>query len=132
MDKDTKYSLLSDMIMLAKTENGITEIELQFLITVANQLGVSETELKEIANASPKKVVIQPEAQRILHFHRLVLLMNVDQDTDDSELLIVRNFGLSMGLSQEAINKVLNIMYNYENKVVPPDVLISIFKTQHN
>ncbi len=132
MDKHTKLSLLSDMIALARTSDGIKDIEYNFLIAVANQLGISEAELNALTNSKPQKKVIQPESQRILHFHRLVLLMNVDQYTDNRELLIVKNFGLKMGLSQEAIDKVLKIMHNYPNKVVPPDVLIDIFKTQHN
>jgi len=132
MNKEAKLSLLSDMIALAKASEGIKPIEFNFLIAVASQLGISETELSELTYSSTKKVVIQPESQRILHFHRLVLLMNVDQQTDENELLIVKNFGLRLGLSQDAVNKVLDIMDNYPNKVVPPDVLISIFKAQHN
>jgi len=132
MDKDIKLRLLSDMIALARTSEGINEIEYNFLIAVANQLGITKTELNELSTSKTKKVIIQPESQRILHFHRLVLLMNVDQHTDNRELLIVKNFGLKMGLSQEAIDKVLKIMNNYPNKVVPPDVLIALFKAQHN
>jgi len=132
MDKESKLSLLSDMIALAKSSEGINEIENDFLSAVARQLGVSEVELQQLVDNPAKPVTIQPEAQRILHFHRLVLLMNVDQDTDSKELLIVKNFGLRLGLSQEAVNKVLSVMNNYPNKLIPPDVLVSIFKTQHN
>ena len=132
MNKDTKLSLLSDMIALARTVQGINDIEFSFLVAVADQLGITETELNTLRSTSANKVTLQTEAQRILHFHRLVLLMNVDQHTDTKELLIAKNFGLKMGLSQEAVNRVLKIMDNYPNKVVPPDVLIDIFKTQHN
>ncbi len=132
MDKDVRLSLLSDMIALARTSDGIKDIEYNFLIAVAKQLGITESELNKLATKKPKKIIIQPESQRILHFHRLVLLMNVDQHTDNRELLILKNFGLKMGLSQEAVDKVLKIMHNYPNKVVPPDVLVDIFKTQHN
>jgi len=132
MDKESRLSLLSDMIALAKTSDGISDIEIEFLSAVARQLEVSDVELHELINNPAKPVTIHPEAQRILHFHRLVLLMNVDQDTDAKELLTVKNFGLRLGLSQEAVDKVLSVMDNYPNKVVPPDVLVSIFKTQHN
>ena len=132
MNKETKLSLLSDMLALARTSDGVKDIEYNFLLVVANQLGITEAELKALATSKSQKIVIQPESQRILHFHRLVLLMNVDQHTDNRELLIVKNFGLKMGLSQEAVDKVLKIMNNYPNKVVPPELLIDIFKTQHN
>jgi len=132
MDKKTKLSLLSDLIALARTSEGINDIEYNFLALVAKQLGITTTELDELSSKKGEKKIIQPEAQRILHFHRLVLLMNVDQYADNRELLIVKNFGLKMGLNQEAIDRVLKIMHNYPNKVVPPEVLIDIFKTQHN
>ncbi len=132
MDKKTKLSLLSDLIALARTSEGINEIEYDFLVIVARQLGITEAELEELSTKKAEKIIISSEAQRILHFHRLVLLMNIDQHADNRELLIVKNFGLKMGLSQDAIDKVLKIMGNYPNKVVPPEVLINIFKTQHN
>ncbi len=37
-----------------------------------------------------------------------------------------------MGLSQESINRVLDLMESFPNKIVPPDVLIDIFKVQYN
>ncbi|MFD0862320.1 TerB family tellurite resistance protein [Sungkyunkwania multivorans] len=132
MDKPSKLSLLSDLIALARVSDGVKDIEHSFLVVVANQMGISETDLKLLYDVPQKPVPIQPEANRILHFHRLVLMMNVDRDTDALELVKVKNFGLRMGLSQEAVTTVLKVMDDYPNKVVPPDVLIKIFKTQHN
>lgn len=132
MDKETKLGLLSDMIALARTSEGVNETEYNFLLAVADQMGISESEVRELANSKPKHVILKNEFERILHFHRLVLLMNVDQDTSKKELLIVKNFGLRLGLHQEAVNKVLEVMDNYPNKIIPPEVLINIFKVQHN
>lgn len=132
MDKETKLSLLSDMIALARSSEGIKDIELNFLIAVAAQMGISESEVHRLTRSNPKKIIIQSETERILHFHRLVLMMNIDQLTDNREILTVKNFGLKMGLNQEAIDKVLIIMNEYPDRVVPPDVLIDLFKAQHN
>ena len=44
----------------------------------------------------------------------------------------IHNFGLRMGLSHESINRVLDLMDSFPNKIVPPDFLIDIFKVQYN
>jgi len=61
-----------------------------------------------------------------------VLLMNLDKHISDKELVKLHNFGLRMGLSHESINKVLDLMESFPNKIIPPDFLIDIFKIQYN
>jgi hypothetical protein len=58
--------------------------------------------------------------------------MNLDQNIRDKDLVKLHNFGLRMGLSHESINKVLDVMESFPNKIVPPDFLIEIFKVQYN
>ena len=58
--------------------------------------------------------------------------MNVDQEQHEKEMYRLRNIGLKMGLPPAATEQVLRIMHQYPNKVVPPDVLIDIFKTHYN
>ena len=58
--------------------------------------------------------------------------MNIDSERTQQEITRLHNFGLRMGLSHESINKVLYLMESFPNKIVPPDVLIDIFKVQSN
>ena len=58
--------------------------------------------------------------------------MNIDSESSKSGAIKLFNFGLRMGLSHESISKVLYLMESFPNKIVPPDVLIDIFKTQYN
>ena len=58
--------------------------------------------------------------------------MNLDTDISSKELVKLHNFGLRMGLSHESINRVLDLMNSFPNKIVPPDFLIDIFKVQYN
>jgi hypothetical protein len=37
-----------------------------------------------------------------------------------------------MGLNHDAINRVLDLMESFPNRMVPPDFLIDIFKVQYN
>lgn len=130
--KAEKLSLLTEMIAFAKSDTKVNEVEYNFLLAVASQIEVSKADFDRLfQNPAPHKPIAS-ESERIVQFHRLVLLMNIDQDIRDEELVRLHEFGLRMGLNPNAIDKVLQVMGDYENNVVPPDVLLSIFKTYYN
>lgn len=129
-----KLSLLSEMIAFAKYDKEINDVEYGFLLGVAKQLGISRSDFDYLIEHPVTYVHLKSHSERIVQFHRLVLLMNIDQGNQDNSLGIIKlyNFGLRMGLSHESITKVLYLMESFPNKIVPPDVLIDIFKTQYN
>ena len=126
-----KLSILSDMIAIARADEVISDKEYYFLASVAEQLGVDRDLFESLFEKEVEKVIPKTQAERILHFHRLVLLMNVDEQ-HESELAMIRDIGLWMGLPPTAVEQVLTIMHQYPNKIVPPEVLISIFKAHFN
>ncbi len=129
---EEKRSLISEMIAFAKADKVVKEEEYQFIRLVAEQLHMSKEEVDSLFEAEADHVPVHPESQRILQFHRLVLLMNVDQESNQQELQKIKELGLRMGLRHEAIDMVLREMFNYENKVIPPEELVAIFKKFYN
>ena len=127
-----KLSLLSEMIAFARVDNSLKEIEYNFLLGVAKQLGISQTDFDYLLTNPVSYVSLKSYSERIVQFHRLVLLMNIDTEVSARELNKLHNFGLRMGLNFDAINKVLELMESFPNKVIPPDFLIDIFKVQYN
>lgn len=127
-----KLSLLSEMIAFARTDENIRNIEYNFLLGVAKQLGISQSDFDYLFQHPVTYVHLKSHSERIVQFHRLVLLMNLDNDNTSRELVKLHNFGLRMGLSHESINRVLDLMESFPNKVVPADFLIDIFKVQYN
>ena len=131
-----KLSLLSEMIAFAKYDKDIKEIEYNFLLGVAKQLGISREDFEYLIEHPVSYTHLKSHSERIVQFHRLVLLMNIEQEyggeNNSSGVTKLYNFGLRMGLSHESITKVLYLMESFPNKIVPPDVLIDIFKTQYN
>jgi len=127
-----KLSLLSEMIAFARVDNSLKEIEYNFLLGVAKQLGISQTDFDYLLTNPVSYVRLKSYSERIVQFHRLVLLMNIDTEVSARELNKLHNFGLRMGLNFDAINKVLELMESFPNKVIPPDFLIDIFKVQYN
>ena len=131
-NKEEKLSLLSEMIQFAKADKDFKEQEYHFILAVASQLGISKEEIDELSNNAVEKKNLHPESQRILQFHRLVLLMNIDQEASPTEIHQIKEIGLHMGLRPEAIDTVLERMHDYPNKVIPPQELISIFSRFYN
>jgi len=127
-----KLSLLSEMISFAKGENNLKQIEYNFLLGVAKQLQISREDFDYLIEHPVTYTHLKSHSERIVQFHRLVLLMNIDNENTSKEVIKLYNFGLRMGLSHESITKVLYLMESFPNKIVPPDVLIDIFKTQYN
>jgi len=127
-----KLSLLSEMIAFARVDNSLKEIEYNFLLGVAKQLDISQTDFDYLLTNPVSYVRLKSYSERIVQFHRLVLLMNIDAEVSSKELNKLHNFGLRMGLNFDAINKVLELMESFPNKVIPPDFLIDIFKVQYN
>jgi hypothetical protein len=131
-----KLSLLSEMIAFAKYDKDIRNIEYNFLLGVAKQLDISREDFEYLIEHPVNYTHLKSHSERIVQFHRLVLLMNIEQkfedDNNSKAVIKLYNFGLRMGLSHESITKVLYLMESFPNKIVPPDVLIDIFKTQYN
>ena len=132
-----KLSLLSEMIAFAKYDKNIKNIEYNFLLGVAKQLRISREDFEYLIEHPVTYTHLKSHSERIVQFHRLVLLMNIEQENTNDENnsageIKLYNFGLRMGLSHESITKVLYLMECFPNKIVPPDVLIDIFKTQYN
>jgi len=127
-----KLSLLSEMIAFARIDKTLKEIEYNFLLGVAKQLEITREDFDYLLDNPVTHINLKSHSERIVQFHRLVLLMNLDKDISNRELVRLHNFGLRMGLSHESISKVLDLMESFPNKIIPPDFLIDIFKIQYN
>ena len=129
-----KLSLLSEMIAFAKYDKDIKNIEYNFLLGVAKQLEISREDFEYLIEHPVTYTHLKSHSERIVQFHRLVLLLNIDSRSGEQSKGVIKlyNFGIRMGLSHESITKVLYLMESFPNKIVPPDVLIDIFKTQYN
>lgn len=120
------------MIAFATVDHPIKDSEYEFLLNVSSHLGVDRITFDSLFRKKVKRLIPRTQAERILQFHRLVLLMNVDQEEHQLEVGRLHNVGLAMGLPPSAIEQVLTIMHQYPDKIVPPNILINIFKAHYN
>ncbi|MBL7559617.1 TerB family tellurite resistance protein [Olleya sp. YSTF-M6] len=131
-NRKEKLSLLSEMIAFAKSDDSIKTVEYNFLLAVAKQLEISRVDFDYLINNPISRINLKSHSQRIVQFHRMVLLMHVDKARTQNELAKLYNYGLRMGLNHNSITKVLYLMEGFPDMMVPADVLIDIFKVQYN
>ncbi len=129
---EEKLSILSEMISLARVDQEVQASEFDFLWGVAEQLGVEREDFETLFDAPARNIIPKTLLERILQFHRLVLLMNVDRGQTFKEIDKLHNIGLRMGLPPSAIDQVLALMHQYPDKIIPPETLIGIFKAHYN
>jgi len=132
INRAEKLSLLSEMIAFAQTDDSLKSIEYNFLFSIAQQLDITKEDFDYLINHPVTYVHLKSHSERIVQFHRLVLLMSAEQHITPKQMVKIHNFGLRMGLSHESISRVLDLMDSFPNKIVPPDFLIDIFKVQYN
>lgn len=130
--KKEKLSLLTELIKLARTDEKVREVEFQFLLAIAHQLGISDLEFKGLFDSYIEFTPPKNEMDRIVQFQRLILMMNVDLEVTPSEIDHIRNIGIQMGLAPRATDEVLRSMKEHAHGMLPPDKLIGIFRTFHN
>ncbi len=129
---EEKLSLLSEMIAFAKVDGVIHEREYQFLSIVAAQLRVDKNTFDTLFDHEAERVVIKSEHQRILQFYRLALLMHADGVLHENEQIAIREMGVNMGLSPFAMKSVLLEMKRSPTGLIDPDILLALFRAQHN
>ena len=131
MEKKPK-SLLSDLINMVMADGMIKESEIQLILKLADRMDVSRKEVMELfENPGPAPSEFS-EVDRITHFYRLTLVMQVDQETHHTEIVALKNFGLKMGIRPVVADQILKKMSKYKDGIVPAEELLKIFKIYYN
>lgn len=132
MNKANQKSLLSDLILMANADGKMDTAELDFIHRIGNRMGLEKEVINGLIQHPKSSVTLFSEMERITHFHKLLLMMNVDRVSHETEVSLLRNFGLKMGIHPGAIDTILLRMNDYEDKIIPSQELIAIFQTYYN
>ena len=132
MGNDNNRAIISDLIFLAYADGKLTDSEYDFILQIALRLDLTEIEVQDLFDKPSSLRPIFTELERISHFYKLVLLMNVDMETHEKEVIVIRNFGLKMGIRAGVFDQILLQMGQYKNKIIPSDDLVKIFRTYYN
>lgn len=131
MEKNPE-TLLSDLIVMVKADGKIKPSEVELIKKLGKRIGIGEKQIGELFENPKPSQTLYSEVDRITHFYRLTLVMQVDQETHTSEIVTLKNFGLKMGIRPIVADQILKKMALYENGIVPPEELLKIFKIYYN
>jgi len=130
--KQDNRALISDLIVLAKADEVITYTEYDFILRLADRMEVSKEEVDLLFKEPLPSKTLFTEMERISHFYKMVLVMNVDFEAHKNEIIAVKNFGLKMGIRPGVIDQILLRMDDYEDKIIPSNEIVKIFQTYYN
>jgi hypothetical protein len=133
-DYKEKLSHINDLIKLSQADSHEDISEVKFINRVAERLGV---EADDVENIRLGKMVVtftppKEEFKRIADFHRLILLMGIDYNLDDTERQFCFDIGFRMGINFFAIQEILDKMKITPGYVLPPEEIQKIFRKFNN
>lgn len=129
---EEKLALLNEMIAFSVVDGKLHEREFLFLKMIADELQVSNDDLKSLFHQENYTTVIKSEFERIQQFYRLALLMHCDGILHEREQIKIHEIGINMGLNPHAIKRVLKAMEISPTKMISPEFLLEVFQEQLN
>jgi len=132
MSRKRELALISDLVQLAQADGKLVQSEYDFILRIAERSGIARDDVDELIQNPLPSLPLVTELERITHFHKLLLLMNVDWEAHDKEIEMLKNFGLKLGIRPAAIDRILQLSEHYDHKIVPSEEIIKIFHTYYN
>ncbi|SHG88294.1 hypothetical protein SAMN05443549_10817 [Flavobacterium fluvii] len=129
---EEKRSLLLEMIAFSTVDGQLHKREYEFLSIVAQELQIEKDVFKDLFHQELPQVLIKSEFGRIQQFYRLALLMHIDGVLHIKEDSAIQQIALNMGLNPVATKRILKIMKKGATPIIDPEVLLKIFREQHN
>ena len=127
-----KRSLLLEMIAFATVDGQLHKREYEFLSIVANELNIDKAVFNDLFHQELPQMLIKSELERIQQFYRLALLMHSDGVLHQKEDVAIHQITIDMGLNPIVTNRILKMMKSNRSPIIDADVLMEIFKEQHN
>ena len=129
-----KTDILKELIAMAHADNHLKKEEIEFIKAIAVRIEVGEEQLNDMLQNPDNEPVKTPKqfVKRIIHFHRLMLMMHIDGNVDDSELQLLHEIALRYGIRGVTVNKLLSTMERYPHGEIPPSELLEIHSETSN
>jgi len=126
---EEKISHLNDLIKLSRIDGRENLNEINFINSVADRLGISRADLKEIRNKSNKVSFSPPEDmyQTMMQYHRLIVLMGIDRIISKEEKDFCTKLGLKMKLKKEAIYEIIEKAVDTPRHIISVDDIEQVF-----
>ena len=126
---EEKISHLNDLIKLSRIDGRENLNEINFINSVADRLGISRKDLKEIREKNSKVAFSPPEDmyQMMMQYHRLIVLMGIDRVISKEEEEFCTKLGLKMKLKKKAINEIIDKAIDTPRHIISVDDIEQVF-----
>ena len=118
-----KISHLKALYHLACADNVYSRAEAIFISNVAKRLGVEEEELAKFDGSEPDLELPDREYKVYSLFHRLVIIIMVDNEVHATEKHYCFNLGVKMGLHPNAVSEIIALVEDGDIGAAPNEVM---------
>jgi hypothetical protein len=128
-----KISHLKALYHLACADKVLSKVELIFIRNVAERLGVNVEELDKFdPTIEPELELPDREYKIYALFHRLAIIVMLDNNMSERERRYCFNLGIKMGLHPNAINEIIDHISKRGAMDVTPSEVMAIFRKYLN
>ena len=129
---EQKVSHLKALYYIANSDNVYSEIEATYIMNVAKHLGVNLDEEEHFQEDGIDLVLPKKEHQLYSLFHRLALIVILDDNIREVEKQYCRDLGIRMGLHPNAVNEVIEHVITEGIHDPAPERVLGIFRKYLN
>ena len=123
-----KISHLKALYFLACADRVFTKSEAVYIRQVAKRLGISEAELEAFDGSEPDLDLPDREYKVYALFHRLAIIIMIDNTVSEEERHYCFNLGIKMGLHPNAVGEIIDHISTKGTMNVMPAEVMAIFK----
>jgi hypothetical protein len=123
-----KISHLKVLYHLACADEVLTEIEAVFIRNVAAHLGIGDDELSNFHPSEPTLELPDREYKIYSLFHRLAIIVMIDNELNQKERQYCFNLGVKMGLQPNAVGEIIDFVSSKGTFDASPAEVMGIFK----
>ena len=126
--------IIALMLRLAKEDQNFHEKEFYYILQVADSMGISPEEIREIQlnlnnyNFDPPK----NESERMTVLYYLLFCMKSDREVTKEEIKLVQRVGFRLGFREQLTDDLIRTIIDHSNKSLPPEGLLDNLKKYMN
>ncbi|MEO7992672.1 MAG: TerB family tellurite resistance protein [Chryseolinea sp.] len=123
-----KISHLKALFHLATADGELSKSELVYIMNVAERLGINREEILNFDGSEPALVLPDLQHTHYAIFHRLAIVIMIDNVASESEKRYCFNLGVKMGLHPNAVGEIIEHVVTEGPMKANPTAILAIFR----
>lgn len=116
--KEKKLAFFQNLVLVAIADRYIDEMESDFLLTIGNQLNLTEEDTLQITDNLSSLSFIIPEdgLQKSMELQMLVMMVLQDGEVEEREYNLCLEYTRQIGFTQEILDKLIAKLGNNQGR----------------